>query len=120
MKYFAGALALCIATTNVYPQDAKDKKEDKNSILGTLVGNYTPNRDQLLGEILKGILENYHLTNKKVNDDLSKAAFQMYLEKIDYGKQFLIEDDVEALEKFEKDFDDELRKGQFRVVDKKK
>lgn len=119
MKHLILVLAVCIATSQAFSKDIKkDEDKDKNSILGTLVGNYSPNRDQLLGEIIKGILENYHITHKKVDDNLSKKAFKMYIEKIDYGKQFLIDDDVDTLEKFEEDFDDQLKKGDFKVVTK--
>jgi carboxyl-terminal processing protease len=119
MKYFIAVFLVVILTTSsLFSQDKKEENKDKKSILGTLVGNYSPNRDQLLGEIIKGILENYHITHKKVNNDLSKKAFKMYIEKIDYGKQFLIEDDIDALEKFNDTFDDQLKKGDFKIVNK--
>jgi carboxyl-terminal processing protease len=120
MKYFAVALlVVTLTTTSLFSQEKKKTEgEDKKSILGTLVGNYSPNRDQLLGEIIKGILENYHLTHKKIDNDLSKKAFKMYIEKIDFGKQFLIDDDIDTLREFNQTFDDQLKKGDFKVVNK--
>lgn len=117
MKFFVLGLALVVGLS-AYTAPEEVEEKDKNSILGSIVGNYTPNRDQLLGEIIKGILENYHITHKKVNDDLSIKAFDMYIEKIDFGKQFLLKKDVKELSKLRTNLDDQLKSGNFKIVDK--
>jgi carboxyl-terminal processing protease len=71
----------------------------------------------VLGNILKGALENLHLANKTVNDDLSREAFKLYLERIDYGKQFLTEADVKALSTYADKMDDELVSGRLTLLD---
>ena len=111
-------LLLFVILTSSFLSFAKDnvdldKDREKKSLLGAL---YTPNKDQVLGELLKGTLENYHLSHKKIDDSLSEDAYKIYLEKIDYGKQFLTKKDVSKIEKFKKEFDDQLKTGDLSVV----
>lgn len=73
-------------------------------------------RDQLLGNILKSRLEMMHFTHKKVDDDLSEKAFKLYLDKVDHGKQYLLEGDVKSLKQYEKSLDDAILSGDFKVV----
>ena len=94
-----------------------DAPED-SSVLGSLISSkprYT--REMVLGNILKGALENMHLSNKSIDDALSENAFKVYLERLDYGKQFLLQSDVKALEKFKKEFDDMLVSGDLKILD---
>ena len=97
---------------------AQDKSEDP-SVLGGLISSAPrSSREMVLGTILRGALENMHLSNKKINDALSKDAFKVYLERIDYGKQFLLESDVKELRsKYETKFDDMLDSGNLTILD---
>lgn len=117
MKYRSRILSGILALTLVSPAFSIGEKENKNSssILGAL---YSPDKDQILGDILKAVLENYHISKKRLNNDLSENAFEMYLERVDYGKQFLTKKDVESLEKFEEEFDDMLSNGDLSVIKK--
>lgn len=74
-------------------------------------------REMVLGNILKGALENMHFTGKEINNELSKNAFKVYLERLDYGKQFLLESDVKQLDKFRESFDDMMVSGDLAVLD---
>ncbi len=95
------------------------EKKKKPSTLGALVsGQLTLTKEKVLGNILKGALENMHYTKKRINDDLSENAFKLFLERIDYGKQFLLKSDVRDLSKYEEEFDDELRSGNLVAVTK--
>src|SRR5437868_2743196 len=108
MKSYVVSLGLLMAVSGAFAQpDTPMASSDNPSVLGTLMSSrprYT--REMVLGNILKGALENMHLSNKEINDSLSAEAFKMYLERIDYMKQFLLESDVKALEKYRKQFDD--------------
>lgn len=74
-------------------------------------------REMVLGNILKGALENMHFTGKEISNDLSKNAFKVYLERLDYGKQFLLEGDVKQLDKFRESFDDMMISGDLAVLE---
>lgn len=73
--------------------------------------------DLIVGNLLKQSLENIHLVKKKIDDDLSEKAFGQYLEKLDYGKQFLTAPDVKELKKYSKQMDDELVSAEFDLID---
>lgn len=97
--------------------DTMEKKEE-SSVLGSLISSKPRfTREMVLGNILKGALENMHLSNKQIDDGLSQDAFKVYLERLDYGKQFLLQSDVKALEKFKRQFDDMLIDGNLVILD---
>lgn len=92
--------------------------EDKSVLNSILKGRSVYSKEQILGNILSGSLENMHFTKKKLNDDLSKKALGLYLERIDYGKQFLLESEVEELQKFSELMDDQFRSGKLLIIEK--
>ena len=92
-----------------------EKGPEVKSPLGA-IQRFTPDKDEVLGDLLQQHLENVHFSHKKINDDLSKLAYKLYLERIDYGKQFLIQADLDKLEKFETLFDDQLKNGDLSII----
>lgn len=72
-------------------------------------------KDKLVGNILKNTLETYHYKKLKINDGLSSVAFDKFLEKIDYSKQFLTRTDVDSLSKYRKQLDDEMVSGNVQI-----
>jgi len=111
------ALVLLISTSIF--AFTKKEEEDKPSTLGALVSSQLSfTKEKVLGNILKGALENMHFVKKTINDDLSEESFKMFIERIDYGKQFLLKGDVRDLKAFEEKFDDELKDGNLAVITK--
>lgn len=97
---------------------SSEKSEKESSVHGSIVRKDPHfSREVVLGNILKGALENMHLANKSIDNDLSKEAFKLYLERIDYGKQFLTDADVQALRVHELTLDDQLQAGQLAVLE---
>jgi carboxyl-terminal processing protease len=122
MKVRVLFLSLILITQSASAQKAKTAavtdNQEEPSLLGSLISSqprYT--REMLLGSILKGALENMHLSNKQIDNGLSEKAFKLFLERIDYGKQFLTQADVNSLEKYRKEFDDMLFNGQLSILD---
>ena len=74
-------------------------------------------REKLLGNILKQHLESYHFRKMKIDDGVSKRAFEELLEKLDYGKQFLTRGDVRRLRAFEDEMDDNMVSGEHALID---
>lgn len=110
---------MLISSLSMAQNLSTEKKSD--SLLGSLVSakpDFT--KEQVLGSILKGALENMHFTKQKVNNGFSKKSFKLYVERIDYGKQFLIQSDVKELDKFHDKMDDELSDGKLVLIDKTK
>ncbi|MGB0455006.1 MAG: carboxy terminal-processing peptidase [Bacteriovoracaceae bacterium] len=69
------------------------------------------NTDRLIGTIIKQALEQYHFNKVEFDDSLSKKAFEQFLQKFDYSKQFFYQADVKKLEKFRLDMEDQMTSG---------
>jgi len=114
MKFFAPLLFVALP---VFAQGLSLSEKESKPVMGALKKEPSYTREMVLGNILKGALENMHLANKTINDELSKAAFKLYLERIDFGKQFLTQDDVSALKSYETRMDDELTSGRLTILE---
>jgi carboxyl-terminal processing protease len=122
MKFHALMLSLLLTQSAVAqrtstPASMSDDPASQ-SVLGSIMTpkpRYT--REMVLGNILKGALENMHLSNKEINDELSENAYKLFLERLDYGKQFLLESDVKELDKFKKGMDDMMISGDLAILD---
>ncbi|MCO4755144.1 MAG: carboxy terminal-processing peptidase [Bacteriovoracaceae bacterium] len=111
------AISFTMSSCYAQKMSSTEKDEDKKSdVLGSIIPNLKYSKEVILGGILQGSLQNWHFTKKKIDDDLSEKAFKLFLERIDYGKQFLLKGDVEKLSAFEDKFDDELESGKLEVV----
>ena len=53
--------------------------------------------EKMVGTLIKTYLSQYHYTGKNLDDSLSKNAFDEFVKKVDYGKQFLLQSDVKRL-----------------------
>ncbi|MCF6238549.1 MAG: carboxy terminal-processing peptidase [Candidatus Marinimicrobia bacterium] len=71
------------------------------------------NRTRLLAYVLKRQVEN-HFSGKPIDDELSRAAFYLYLKQLDYQKRLLLAAEVDQLKIFEDRIDDEMKSG--RVI----
>lgn len=120
MKSHVLLLSLALVTTGAVAQQKSSpvSSSDDPSILGSIMSQKPAYpREMILGSILLGALENMHLSNKKVDNQLSENAYKLFLERLDYGKQFLLESDVKQLGTYKDKFDDMLRSGDLRVLD---
>ena len=52
-----------------------------------------------------------HFSNKKMDDALALAAYDLYLQRIDFQKRFLLKSDVKQLDTFALHIDDNLVRG---------
>ena len=66
-----------------------------------------PNKDKLLIELLKYVLEKGHYQSQDINDQLSIKVFNSYLEMIDPQKKYFLNSDFKEFKKFEKLIDDQ-------------
>jgi carboxyl-terminal processing protease len=68
-------------------------------------------REKALALTVLQLLEEEHLLRKKIDDDVSRQAFDAYLDALDPGKMFLLKADRDALSKYSDKIDDALRSG---------
>ena len=74
-------------------------------------------RDRLIGYILSKQLPPLHFSDKKLDNELSKAAFYLYIKQLDFQKRFLLKEDVKQLEAFAPYIDNNLAGGHITLPD---
>jgi len=79
--------------------------------LGAFYPSNTVAYEEREAVILDGVLNfirQAHVNPKPIDDDFSKAVYKMYLERIDNGKRFLIQEDIDKLKPSELLLDDQV------------
>jgi carboxyl-terminal processing protease len=76
---------------------------------------FNPERAKILGYIVSQDLMRYHYSHKRLNDELSTAAFDLYIKQLDAQKRFLLKTDVKMLGAYENYIDNEIRGGQIHL-----
>ena len=74
-------------------------------------------RRDLLIKVISFALDNGHYDPGDMNDAFSEEAFDSYLKMLDYGKRFLIQEDVEELSKYRTALDDAMVNVDFEFFD---
>ncbi len=72
---------------------------------------FDANRGKLLSYMLRQKLASYHYSQKTLDDQLSEAAFELFLKQLDSQKRFLLKQDAELLEGYSRRIDDEINSG---------
>jgi carboxyl-terminal processing protease len=70
-------------------------------------------RNQVLLDMLMTALREAHYSPLKVDDSFSEKAYNLYLERLDASKKFLLKEDVDALSKYRTTIDDEINNSTF-------
>lgn len=73
--------------------------------------DFDQNRARLLGHMIQQQLSRNHYSQKPTDDQLSHAAFDLYLKQLDFQKRFLLQADVTRLRAYQDQIDDSIRKG---------
>jgi carboxyl-terminal processing protease len=68
-------------------------------------------RETTLSAAVVLLLEHEHLLRKPIDDELSRTAYDTYLDRLDVGKMFLLRKDRDSLARYIDKLDDELRSG---------
>ncbi len=84
-----------------------------STIKATTPDELDQNRARLLTYVLRRQVEN-HFSGKAIDDELSRAAFNLYLKQLDFQKRLLLAGEVEQLAIFKDRIDDEIESG--RVI----
>ena len=66
-----------------------------------------PNKDKLLIEIVKYVLDKGHYQSKDVNDELSEKIFNSYLDLIYSQKKYFLNSDIKEFKKYKLKLDDQ-------------
>ncbi|MEA2115312.1 MAG: tail-specific protease, partial [Thermodesulfobacteriota bacterium] len=74
-------------------------------------------RNRLIAYMLSHQLPAQHFGHKSLDDELSQAAYELYLRQLDPRKRFLLKRDVQQLNAFADHIDDELSRGRIILPD---
>ena len=74
-------------------------------------------RNRLIGYILSKQLPPLHFSDKELDNELSQAAFTLYIKQLDFQKRFLLKEDVKQLEAFAPYIDNNLAGGHISLPD---
>ncbi|GGC09791.1 carboxy terminal-processing peptidase [Dyadobacter sediminis] len=66
-------------------------------------------------ELTTRILSSYHYRKTKLNDSLSAAIYDKYIDAIDHGKLYYLASDINEFDKYKDSFDDYLQKRELDV-----
>jgi carboxyl-terminal processing protease len=89
-----------------------------SSILFIAFQNNTEDlRRELLLKVISFAISNGHYSPGEINDDFSEKAFELYLDRMDFGKRFLLSEDVAKLSKYKKDLDNAMNNVEFEFFD---
>ncbi len=71
----------------------------------------------LLQTLLQG-LDQLHYNPRTLDDTFSEDLFKLYLDRIDGGKRFFLQSEIDQLKPFEKILDDQLKSGNISFFDR--
>lgn len=75
------------------------------------------NKDVAILNSVIRVLEKDHYSPVKLDDAMSSKMFDLYLERLDYNKRFLIQKDYAQLEKYRYELDDQIKAREFEFFE---
>jgi len=117
MKFTFPLIAVVLLSLAAFGQRGAEvfgAKKAENKPLGLISSLSTQGdlvRERNIGQTLKGVLENFHYTRKRIDDSLSVKGFDEFIKRFDYGRQFFLASDVKALRDYRYKMDDQMLDG---------
>ena len=68
-----------------------------------------PNKDRLLIEIVKYVVEKGHYNKIQIDDDLSEKIYLSFIDQLDKQKRFFLKSDLKNFEKYKYKLDDQIK-----------
>lgn len=78
-------------------------------------GNTRPADRQVSRQIAK-IMEDDHLSTRRLDDTISERAFNQYIKNLDPMKLYFLKTDLQEFADWKDDFDDQLKEGEFKIA----
>jgi carboxyl-terminal processing protease len=91
-----------------------------SAVLGLLsfsIVNLQLDKNKIVLDIVMSGLNNAHYSPIDINDDFSGKFFDLYLERLDYNKKFLLQSDIDRLKKYKTEIDDQINNGTFQYFE---
>lgn len=91
-------------------------------VAALLLGSWTltqmDDKNSLIVKLLIQGLSSSHYTDVSINDKFSEDAFDLYLKRLDFSKRYLTQEDVDELNRFKLQLDDEAMDGTYGMYEK--
>lgn len=104
-KFLVNGLLVCLLSYFLVASCVA--RDDQNTQLDISANK----RNQLIGYMLGKMLPSIHFSDKKIDDTLAEAVFDLYLSQLDFQKRFLLQSDVDTLKSFTHQIDNNLMSG---------
>ncbi len=89
------------------------------ALVAALCPKPTPaDKEAVLMQALNAVLASSHYSPQTMTDDFSKKTFKLYLDRMDAGRRFLTQQDVDQLTPFETQLDDQLKASDLTFFNK--
>jgi len=72
--------------------------------------------DQKAAQMVCQLVHRFHISQKKIDDDISRKTLKRYIESVDPLKLYFIKKDIEGFKKSETKLDDQLLKGDVKFA----
>ncbi len=86
------------------------------SNIGKEISTRPTERHARISKMITQLFERNHYQQKKINDDLSSEIFDRYVEALDGNRRYLLQEDIDAFEKYRFKLDDYVRQGNMYPV----
>lgn len=73
-------------------------------------------KNQVLMQAVMQSLNTGHYSELNLDDAFSQKAYDLYLERLDYGKRFLLQSDVDLMNKYRNKIDDEINNNSSELL----
>lgn len=83
-----------------------------------VTGDITESRKQIIIKTIAGALEEGHFAPRDINDSFSARVYQRFINRMDYDKRFLTQEDIQVLSQYKYKLDDEIKNGSTDFYDK--
>ena len=74
-------------------------------------------KESVLMRAVLGHLTQLHYDPQPINDKFSEKLFDLYLDRIDWGKRYMTQEDIDKLEMYRYDLDNEAQEGNYEFFD---
>jgi len=74
-------------------------------------------KDALLMRTILAFMDQLHFSPKQLDDELSEKIYDLYLDRIDGGHRFLTQKDLQQLENYRTQLDEEINSGSYAFFD---
>lgn len=75
--------------------------------------NTDEDKNEILMKLQLQVLDYNHYQPQVLNNNFSEEVFDLYLERLDYGKRYFVQADIDELKTYRHALDDEAREGTF-------